>query len=173
MGINSMFKTGWTILAGAALAGALTVPAAAQGFNATEVKLSVTTSDLRVISESLGHEIVEIDAEEQMLVARDKEGVLYFMFGTACDVGGVSGCQGIMMQVRYNMPEGVTYETLAKANFEQAALNTWADFNDKTLGVTRYQVLDHGATMANIRENLEVMLSIAPLAAAVAAGEEE
>ena len=167
-----MIKTGWTILAAAGLACGLAAPAAAQSYNATEVKLSVNTGDLRVISESLGHEIVETDDEEYMVIARDKDGVVYFLFGTACDVAGVTGCQGIMMQVRYNMPEGVTYETLAKANFEQAALNTWADFSDKTLGVTRYQVLDHGATMANIRENVAVMLSIAPIAAAVAAGDE-
>ena len=168
-----MHKWGLTTLAAAGLASAIAAPVAAQSYNATEVKLSVNSGDLRVISESLGHEIVEVDAEEVMVVARDKEGVIYFLFGTACDVQGVPGCQGIMMQVRYNMPEGVTYETLAKANFEQAALNTWADFSDKTLGVTRYQVLDHGATMANIRENLSVMLAIAPIAAAVAAGDEE
>ena len=107
-----------------------------------------------------------------MVVARDKDGITYFLFGTACDVGAISGCQGIMMQVRYNLPDGVTFETLSAANMSQAALNTWADFEDKTLGVTRYQVLDHGATMANIRENVSVMLSLAQLAIAVAVGEE-
>lgn len=160
------------LVAAAAVALAFTSPVAAQTYNADEVKLSVTTSDIEVIIQSLGHTILEIDQNEQMVVAQDKDGIIYFVFGTACDVGGVSGCQGVMMQVRYDLPPTTTYETLARANYEQAALNTWADFNDKTLGVTRYQVLDHGVTMANIRENVLVMLGLAPLAASVAAGDE-
>ena len=167
-----MLKFGFTAAAAFALAGVVAAPAAAQEYDAQTVKLSVTTADLSAIVGSLGHEVIEVVDEEQMVVARDKDGVTYFLFGTACDAGGVSGCQGIMMQVRYNLPPGVTYETLAKANFDQAALNTWADFEDKTLGVTRYQVLDHGATMANIRENVSVMLGLAPVAAGIAAGDE-
>ncbi|HSJ79298.1 MAG TPA: hypothetical protein VK913_11245, partial [Erythrobacter sp.] len=61
---------------------------------------------------------------------------------------------------------------LAKANLEQAALNTWADFEGKTLGFTRYQVLDNGVTMANIRENVNVLLALVDAAYPAAAGEE-
>ena len=63
-------------------------------------------------------------------------------------------------------------QTLAAANLEQAALNTWADFEDKTLGFTRYVVLDYGVTMANIRENVNVMLAITEEAYPIAAGEQ-
>lgn len=167
-----MLKFGMTAAAALALASVVAAPAAAQEYDAQTVKLSVTTADLSAVVGSLGHEILEVDESEKMVVARDKDGVIYFLFGTACDVGGVSGCQGIMMQVRYDLPPEVTFETLARANFDQAALNTWADFEQKTLGVTRYQVLDYGATMANIRENVSVMLGLAPIAAGIAAGDE-
>jgi len=167
-----MLKSGLGAAVCLALAGVAAAPVAAQVFEGEAIKRSVTTDDFSAIAQSLGHEVLEVVEDEQMLIARDKDGVTYFMIGTACDLGGVAGCQGIMMQVRYNLAPTVTFETLARANFEQAALNTWADFNDKTLGVTRYQVLDHGATMANIRENVVVMLGIAPIAAGIAAGEE-
>jgi hypothetical protein len=167
-----MLKSGITAAAALALAGLVAAPAAAQEYDAQAVKLSVTTADLSAVVGSLGHEVLEVDESEQMVVARDKDGVTYFLFGTACNAGGVSGCQGIMMQVRYNLPPEVTFETLAEANFKYAALNTWADFEEKTLGVTRYQVLDNGATMANIRANVAVMLDLAPDAAGIAAGGE-
>lgn len=160
------------MFAAAAAALMVAAPVSAQTYSAEIVKKSVTLADLGAIARDLGHEVLEIDEAEKMVVARDKDGTTYFLFGTACDVDGVAGCQGIMMQVRYNLPVGVTFETLSAANMSQAALNTWADFEDKTLGVTRYQVLDHGATMANIRENVAVMLALAPLAIAVAVGDE-
>jgi hypothetical protein len=86
-------------------------------------------------------------------------------------VNNVPGCQGVMMQVRFELPPTTTNETLAAANMDQAALNTWADFGEKTLGFTRYQVLDYGVTMANIRENVNVMLSLVPEAYPIASGE--
>lgn len=77
-----------------------------------------------------------------------------------------------MMQTRYELPPATTAETLARANLEQATLSTWADVANQTLGFTRYLVLDYGVTMANMRENVLVMLSNVPSAYAIAAGEE-
>lgn len=152
----------------AAMAG----PLAAQDYVAEQVKKSVTQADLLAVVGSLGHQVMEEgDPAEAYVIAQTEDGINYFLIGTACDVNDIPGCQGIMMQARFELPPGTTFETLAKANLDQAALNTWADFEDQTLGFTRYQVLDYGATMANIRENLIVLLSIVPEAYPVAAGE--
>ena len=163
----------FTALAGALALASMAVPVAAQSYRADEVKKSVTQADLVAIVGSLGHKLQEEGpAGENYVIAQDEEGTNYFLIGTACDVNNVPGCQGIMMQVRYDLPPGTTAETLAKTNLEQAALNTWADFAEQTLGFTRYQVLDHGATMANIRENVIVLLSLVPEAYPLAAGEQ-
>lgn len=150
-------------------------PAAAQDFVAEKVVKSVTQNDLLAVVGTLGHQVLEQGTESNdiYVVATSEDGVNYFLFGTACDVNDVPGCQGIMMQVRYDLPAGTTFETLAKTNLDQAALNTWADFKDKTLGFTRYQVLDNGVTMANIRENVNVLLALVASAYPVASGEEE
>lgn len=159
--------------AGALALASMATPGAAQDYRGDQVKKSVTQADLLAVVGSLGHQVQEEGAAgETYVIAQDSEGVNYFLIGTACDVNDVPGCQGIMMQVRYDLPAGTTAETLAKTNLDQAALNTWADFAEQTLGFTRYQVLDHGATMANIRENLIVLLSLVPEAYPVAAGEE-
>ncbi len=149
------------------------VPAAAQTYRAEEVKKSVSQADLVLIVGALGHKVIEQGTGADIfVVGTSADGVTYFLFGTACDVNGVPGCQGIMMQARYDLPPATTCETIATANFIQAALNTWADFDEGTLGFTRYQVLDHGVTMANIRENVNVLLSLIPETYPIAAGEE-
>jgi hypothetical protein len=77
-----------------------------------------------------------------------------------------------MMQVRYDLPEGTTLETLARTNQAQAAIGTTADFETKSLIFTRYHVLDYGVTMANIRENVNVLLDVVADALPMATGEE-
>ncbi len=162
----------------AALIGAVTLcgsaaPGWAQTYSADALRKSVSQADLAAIVGSLGHQVIEQGPPGDVyVVAESGEGMTYFLFGTACDVNNVPGCQGIMMQVRYDLPASASFETLARANSAQAALNTWADFEERTLGFTRYQVLDHGATMANIRENVNVMLSLIPETFPIAAGEE-
>ncbi|NNC53601.1 MAG: hypothetical protein HKO08_11245 [Erythrobacter sp.] len=152
--------------------GTVVVPAMAQEYEPQKVKKSVSTADLRALVASLGHEELRVVEEEYFVVARDSDGLSYTLYGTACDVEPISGCQGIMAQVRYDLPDTVTHARLAKANLENAALNVWADFENQTLGVTRYVVIDHGVTMANLRENIAVLLSLAPKAANTANGED-
>ena len=148
-------------------------PAAAQDYAPERIKKSVTQADLFAIVGSLGHQVLEQGEDDQVfVVAQTEDATNYFLLGTACDVNDVPGCQGIMMQLRFDLPPTTTFETLAKANLEQAALNSWADFEGKTLGFTRYQVLDNGVTMANIRENVNVLLALGAEAYPVAAGEQ-
>ena len=162
------------ILAGSiTMAGAMAAaPVAAQEYVPEKVVKSVSTADLRALVASLDHEEVKVIEEEYIVIGRDEEGLAYTLFGTACDVGSVPGCQGIMAQVRYDLPDSVTHARLAKANLQNAALNVWADYENETLGVTRYVVIDYGVTMANLRENISVLLSLAPGAVGTATGDE-
>lgn len=165
-------KVRFAALAGALALASLAAPVAAQSYKADQVKKSVTQADLVAIVGALGHQLREQGSQgDTYVVAQDEEGVNYFLIGTACDMNGVPGCQGIMMQVRFDLPGGTTFETLARANLDQAALNTWADFSEQTLGFTRYQVLDHGVTMANIRENVVVLLDLVVETLPIASGE--
>lgn len=150
------------MLAGASAAAA---PAQAQpqGYSANRLVRSVDLGDLKAIVESLGHRISEEGKFGEVSVsATDTEETNYILIGTACNANGVPGCQGVMMQVRFDPDESVDAESLARANLSQAAVNTWRDPANGTIGVTRYVVLDHGITMANLRENVNVLLSLTP-----------
>lgn len=165
---------------GSAVSGA--APASAQAYIAGEVKTSVDTADLAAVVGSLGHQVIEEDDGEGggrddsgavMILAENPDQIRYVLLGTACDVDGVPGCQGVLMQAQFDLPPGTTYETVADANLNFAALNIWVDFEQKSLGFTRYVVLDQGVTMANLRTNVEVLLSLIGDAYPVAAGEAE
>lgn len=163
----------FTQIAMAALALAAATPLSAQDYVADKLVKSVSQDDLLAIVGALGHQVKGQGeaADDIYVAAEDEEGTTYLLFGTACEVNDIPGCQGVMMQVRYDLPATTTFETLAAANFDQAAINTWADFEEKTLGFTRYHVLDHGVTMANIGENIKVLLALVAEAYPVAAGE--
>lgn len=149
----------------------LAVPGAAQTYNPDQLKTSVTQDDLVAIVGSLGHQVLEQgNVGETFVLAENEQGVSYFLIGTNCEVIEVSGCQGILIQSRFALPPGTTIETLAATNRDHVALNTWADFEEKTLTFNRYQMLDYGVTMGNIRLNVEALLGFLGMAYPVAAG---
>jgi hypothetical protein len=155
-----------------ALALGLAAPAAAQDFVADKVVKSVGTGDLAAVVGALGHQVLEQgEGEEIVVLAEDLDQIKYVLLGTACGMNGVEGCQGVLMQAQFDLPPGTTYESVARANLDFAALNIWVDFGEKSLGFTRYVVLDEGVTMANLRANVEVLLSLIGEAYPVAAGE--
>lgn len=71
------------------------------------------------------------------------------------------------MQVRYDTDERVTLQRVAKASLDQAAVSVWFNQDTDTVGITRYVVLDHGVTMANLKENLSVLMAITPMVVAI------
>jgi len=166
-------KSAAVMMAGALALGLLAAPASAQDYAPDRVKKSVEIADLAAVVGSLGHQVIEEgEGEDVLVIGEDPDQIKYILLGTACNLEGVAGCQGVLMQVQFDLPAGTTPETLAKANLEYAALNVWANFEDKTLGFTRYVVLDQGVTMANLRANIEVLLSLVANAYPVAAGED-
>lgn len=161
------------MVAGALALAGLTAPASAQDFVADKVVKSVGTADLAAVIGALGHQVLEQgEGADVLVLAENSDQIKYVLLGTACDVNGVPGCQGVLMQAQFDLPTGTTYETVAKANLDFAALNVWVDFEGKALGFTRYVVLDEGVTMANIRANVDVLLSLVGEAYPVAAGED-
>lgn len=142
--------------------------AAASGAQAAPAKVAdtklikvVSEEDLKTLVLAEGHTIDEIHPFEAPSVrGKTADGLLFVVIGTACDIGTVKGCQGAMMQVRYDQDDTVTMDGVNKANIEEAAVGTWWDKEDKTVGFTRYVVLDDGVTWLNLRQNLRVMLDV-------------
>lgn len=164
-----------TLLCGLAIwaAAGISASAAAQ-YVPDQVIPAVDQTKLESVVQSLGHTIQEGGEKGKVaLTVESDKGLLYSLAGTACDANGVPGCQGVMIQVQYSVPDTASYRTIAKANLDQAAINTWMDPANGVVGFTRYVVLDNGITMANLRENVLVLLAIAPVALETVKGETE
>ena len=150
----------------------MAAPASAQDYAPQRVVASVDTDDLKAIVGSLDHTLLnEGQFGDVSVGAESEDGTKYVLIGTACDVGDVAGCQGVMMQVRFDPVSTITDSDLARANLNEAAVLTWRDTSDGTIGVTRYVVLDYGVTMKNLRENVRVLLGITPLVVEAIVGE--
>jgi len=153
-----------TAIALAAAILGLTAPASAQTYAPSRIMKGAKMDDLRAIVASYEHEIVQEDIfDTPSLAARDENGTIYLLSGTACDDQAL-GCQGVNMQVRFDLAE-VDYALVNQLNMDEQAVNVWFDSDSSTLGVTRYVVLDHGITMENLRENVSVLLGIAAIVA--------
>ena len=150
----------------------IAAPASAQDYAPQRVVAAVDTDDLKAIVGSLDHTLLnEGQFGDVSVGAESEDGTKYVLIGTACDVGDVAGCQGVMMQVRFDPVSTITDSDLARANLNEAAVLTWRDTSDGTIGVTRYVVLDYGVTMKNLRENVRGLLGITPLVIEALVGE--
>jgi len=164
-----------TFLAVAAIAAAMSFTASADDFTADtsladndRVVRSVTLEDLKAIAVSEGHEITEVGGQGDVsLRALTPDGLIFHLIGTACDTEYADGCLGLMVQVRYDSDEDVTTEAINNANITYAAVSTWWDKEGKTVGVTRYIILDGGQRMENLKVNLQNALSLGPMVADV------
>ena len=140
---------------------ALSFTATQAGAQDSRIIKSVTEKDLEALVLAEGDTIdAKHPFEAPSVRGKTEDGLVYLLIGTACDAQGVPGCQGIMMQVRYDEDAKVTWEKLGKANLNEAALSSWWDQEDNTVGFTRYVVLDDGVTWMNLRRNLRVLLAI-------------
>mgnify|MGYP005988611431 CR=1 FL=1 len=140
---------------------ALPQGAAAQGYEPGRVVQAVEYSDLQAIVLALGHTIEQqAPSGPRSIRAVTPGGLTYFMIGTACDQNRVRGCQGLIMQVRFEVAETATLDSLSRANNNFSPLNVWAMPERGMMGMTRYVVLNGGVTMANLRENMNVLLGL-------------
>lgn len=143
----------------AAAAACSAAPVSAQTYTPGRILKGVKLDDLKAIVASFKETVTETDvAGETSLAAKTAEGTIYVLIGTACDDKAL-GCQGVNMQVRFDA-DSVDLKTVNDVNLSEQAIQTWYDAESKTLGFTRYVVLDHGITMENLRENVNVLLAI-------------
>jgi hypothetical protein len=149
-----------------ALAGA--TPALAQSLSANTALARdersvnyVTVEDLKAIVAASGHTVLSVGEFGSVSVkAKTPEGLIFHLIGTACDEPGVPGCEGISIQVRYDVDSRLTYEKINRVNTRYWAASVWIDHDTKVLAITRYVILDHGVTMRNVKSNLSNLLAI-------------
>ena len=139
--------------------------AAENTWNNTEVINAVTNDILDAAILRRGDKIVTHMINAVGVQGERKDGTVYELIGTSCDVGGVKGCQGLQAMICYdNGSSGPTVEMISRANERYAAIQTASDRSRGKTCFTRYVVLDNGITKANLLANINVLHFVAPLA---------
>lgn len=130
---------------------------------------SVTEADLRAIVLAQGLTIEMARPHGDISVqGRTADGLLFVLIGTACASDGVSDCQGVLMQIRYDSDKRVTLENVNRANVDYASVTTWWDQSANTVGFTRYvPIIGGGVTMQYLRQNLQTLFDVEPLPRAI------
>lgn len=116
---------------------------------------SISMDDLTYIVETQGHELEEEGPENVALMATAVNGIRFFMQGTACSAERM--CQGLHIWMTFDGK--ISYERANELNFEYAAISAIVNENSG-YQISRYLILDHGTTMANIKSNLLNTLAI-------------
>lgn len=116
---------------------------------------SISIDDLEYIVETQGHELEELIPSNVAVMAMGVNGVRFFMQGTACNAERT--CQGLHIWMTFD--GNMSYERANEINYEYAAVS--AIVKDRAgYQISRYIILDHGTTMANIKSNLLNTLAI-------------
>ena len=141
------------IFSAALLAAASALPAAAQTTPSSPLVTQVTMADLQSIVEEMGHSVEAV--EDQVVFAKSSDDLFFSVMGAACanDV-----CRGVNMAVTYDRQPGDTPDDINRADIQFAAVSVW--YNEDSIGVSRYLILDNGISRENLKYNLEVLLNI-------------
>ena len=135
----------------------------AQAQSRQAVIATVSKADLRLIVTLEGHTIIEEDMFDVPSVrGKTKDGLIFQLLGSNCTEGANARCRNVMMQIRYDDDDRVTYEGINEANFREATVTAWWDAEGNTVGFTRFVVLDGGVTLMNLRQNLRTMFTYVP-----------
>lgn len=148
-----------------ALALCAALPATADTTNLARmdrVVSAVTVADMRAMLNVDGYEILDQGQTDRFWVAaRDATQLNFFIGGAACSD---DGCLGLNIFVPFETAGQISMSRVNEANERWAAVKMTVDAEDErnVLYVSRYLILDGGATVENVLENLDVTLAIAP-----------
>ena len=116
---------------------------------------SISMDDLEYIVETDNYELGQAIPDDIAIMAISPSGTPYFMQGTACSGDGT--CQGLHIWMSF--AGQMTAEEANRLNYDYAAVSVIV-LNSTSFQVSRYLILDHGTTMANIKANLLNFLAI-------------
>lgn len=153
------------LMLAASLAAGAPAPVLAQANgSAQRVITTVTKADLRLLVTLEGHTIIAEDFYDVPSVrGKTKDGLIFQLFGSGCTEETKRGiCSNVLMQIRYDDDARVTLDGINEANFREASVSTWWDQGEKTVGFTRFVVLDGGVTLMNLRHNLRTLIRFVP-----------
>jgi len=143
------------ILGCAALA--MTLAASAQDTSRdSELVMSVGTDEMRYLIDSAGYTVKGDLTDAIGLIGEDDEGAIFGIQGKACD--DAEQCLGVEMF--FLIEDAGDAATANAVNLRWSAIKSTA-LDDGNLMLSRYEIVDHGQTLQNLRLSLVTAKAIA------------
>jgi hypothetical protein len=133
-------------------------PASAE---AQSVMQNYSFDQLTDIVDDLGYSIADEDVDDDgdhYLELETDEGLIFYIYGTACDPSDPSkDCRGMNIVATFSLKDGEDPAEVAET-ISYAFLKVYVDGPD--VKVSRYVIFDHGITRENAEANLSIFVDI-------------
>lgn len=123
-----------------------------------QIVRSVTMNDMRAITASFAHTIIEEYGDQNGYLVETPNGFKYMVLLKACDENGQ--CQGMLIGSIHQMPEGVTWSHVNQADMQADAFGIYVA-NDQLI-IDRYFILSGGVRVEAFAFEVATLISTAP-----------
>ena len=123
-----------------------------------QIVRSVTMNDIRAITASFAHTIIEEYEDQNGYLVETPNGFKYMVLLKACDENGQ--CQGMLIGSIHQMPEGVTWAHVNQADMQADAFGIYVA-NDQLI-IDRYFILSGGVRVEAFAFEVATLISTAP-----------
>ena len=160
MMLKSIFAATAVIATLSAIPGhAQTTDQTAQQISPDRIVRSVTIDDIRAITASYGHTIVQDMPERNGMLMETPNGFKYMILLKVCNE--TTACEGVLIGSIHALPEGTTWQILNQADMQMDAFGLYIA-NDQLI-VDRYMILSGGVRVESFAHEIGTLVAAAPV----------
>ena len=130
-----------------------------QQVSADRIVRSVTMEDVRAITASYGHTVVEEMPARNGVVMQTPNGFKYLILLKVCNE--TAACEGVLIGSIHDVPEGTTWQILNQADMQVDAFGLYIA-NDQLI-VDRYMILSGGVRVESFAHEIGTLVAAAPV----------
>lgn len=123
-----------------------------------QIVRSVSMNDMRAITASFAHTIIEEYEEQNGFLVQTPNGFKYMVLLKACEENGQ--CQGMLIGSIHQLPEGVTWPVVNQVDMQADAFGVYVA-NDQLI-IDRYFILSGGVRVEAFAYEVATLISTAP-----------
>ena len=130
-----------------------------QTISGDRIVRSVTMEDVREITASFGHTVIQDMPERNGAVLQTPNGFKYMILLKVCNE--TTACEGVLIGSIHDVPEGTTWQILNQADMQMDAFGLYIA-NDQLI-VDRYMILSGGVRVESFAHEIGTLVAAAPV----------
>lgn len=152
-----------SVLAATAIAAMISIfPSHAQTaptqVDGNQIVRSITMNDMRTITASYGHVVIEEHGNQDGLIVQTPDGFKYLVLLKGCDERGF--CSGVLIGSIHDLPAGVTWPLLNQFDMQVDAFGMYVA-NDQLI-IDRFFILSGGVRVEAFAHEIATLIRSAP-----------